>query len=156
MTPAPGPSHVLIGFPAAATEFVSALEANRRRIAHDAGLSATELRALFHIAQVVSITPKDLAAYLELTTGAVTAVARSLVDAGLLHRIDHPDDRRSLYLELTTAGHATMTTIHADFDAMIADSTAGLTPEEVDRFTTALHVVAQEVRTRLREVDSRA
>src|SRR5438270_13270964 len=108
MTSEAGTAHVLSGFPAAATEFVSALDANRRRIARDAGLSATELRALFHVARVVSITPKQLAAYLEMTTGAVTAIARSLVDAGLLRRVDHPDDRRSLYLELTDAGHARM------------------------------------------------
>lgn len=142
---------VLSGLPSAATEFVSALEANRRRIAEDANLTATELRALFHIARIVSITPKDLAAYLELTTGAVTAIARGLVDSGLLHRVDHPDDRRSLYLELTPQGHRRMTQIHDDFDAMISASTAGLDPEELVRFTAALQTVAQEVRRRLQQ-----
>ena len=88
-------SHMLSGSPAAATEFVSALDSNRRKIAEDAGLTATELRAIFHVAQVVSITPKDLAAYLGMTTGAVTAIARSLVDADLLTRVDHPGDRRN-------------------------------------------------------------
>lgn len=142
-------AHVLTGLPSAASEFVSALEANQRRIAEDAGLTATELRALFHIARVVSITPKNLAAHLQLTTGAVTAIARGLADAGLLHRVDHPDDRRSLYLELTPLGHRRITEIHDDFDAMVSASTAGLDADEVDRFTAALHTVAQEVRRRL-------
>lgn len=142
-------AHVLSGLPAAATEFVSALEANRRRIASDAGLTATELRALFHIGQVVSLTPKELAAYLEVTTGAVTSIARALVEAGLLQRIDHPDDRRSLYLELTPYGHQQMTEIHDTFDAMVADSTADLDPESLEQFTTALRTVAAEVRRRL-------
>lgn len=143
------PSHRLDGFPAAATEFVSALEANRRKIAEDAGLTLTELRALFHVGQVVSITPKALAAYLGLTTGAVTAISRSLIDADLLGRVDHPDDRRSLYLELTDHGHVTMRQIHQDFNAMVGASTASLDAAQLEEFTVALRTVAQEVRERV-------
>lgn len=148
MDDASRPAHTLEGFPAAAAEFVSALEANRRRIAEDAGLTATELRAIFHIARTVSITPKELATYLSMTTGAVTAISRRLVDAGLLHRIDHPDDRRSLYLELTPHGHDVMANIHSDFNTMIADSTSSLSPKQLDEFTSALRTVAEEVRAR--------
>lgn len=142
------PAHTLEGFPAAAAEFVSALDANRRRIAEDAGLNATELRAIFHIARTVSITPKSLAAYLGMTTGAVTAISRRLVELGLLHRIDHPEDRRSLYLELTAHGHEVMAAIHSDFTTMVAESTSSLTPEQLDEFTAALRSVAAEVRAR--------
>jgi DNA-binding MarR family transcriptional regulator len=143
-------SHTLTGFPEAASAFVSALEENRRRIAERAGLTATELRALFHVAQVVSITPKDLAGYLGMTTGAVTAISRRLVDIGLFQRIDHPADRRSLYLELAPYGHEVMSEIHRDFKAMLADSTGGLSEEQLDNFTDALRTVAAEVRERLR------
>ena len=143
-------AHALSGLPAAATEFVNALEANRRRIAEDAGLTATELRALFHIGRVVSITPKDLAAHLELTTGAVTAIARRLVAANLLHRVDHPGDRRSLYLELTEDGHQRMTAIHDDFDAMVSAATTSLAAQDRDRFTESLLTVAHEVQRRLK------
>ncbi|MDP9027746.1 MAG: MarR family transcriptional regulator [Actinomycetota bacterium] len=149
MTLEPRQAHVLSGLPAAATEFVSALDANRRRIAKDAGLTATELRALFHVGQVVSLTPKDLATYLDVTTGAVTAISRRLVEAGLLHRVDHPGDRRSLYLELTPQGHRQMAEIHDTFDAMISESTADLDSESLAQFTAALRSVASEVRRRL-------
>lgn len=142
-------SHTLAGFPDAATAFVSALEANRRGIAERAGLTATELRALFHVAQVVSITPKGLAAYLGMTTGAVTAISRRLVEIDLLHRIDHPADRRSVYLELSPHGHEVMTEIHHDFRSMLADSTGRLSADELERFTSALRSVAGEVRSRL-------
>jgi DNA-binding MarR family transcriptional regulator len=144
-------SHTLTGFPDAATAFVSALEENRRRIAARAGLSATELRALFHVAQVVSITPKDLAAYLGMTTGAVTAISRRLVETDHLQRIDHPADRRSLYLELSPHGHEVMTGIHRDFKSMLEDSTGALSVEELERFTSALRTVSGEVRARLRD-----
>lgn len=141
-------AHTLTGFPAAATAFVSALDANRQRIARDVGVSATELRALFQVGRSVSITPKDLAGYLGMTTGAITAIARRLVEADLLHRVDHPGDRRSLYLELTPHGHEVMGDIHRDFSEMLAASTTSLTPEQLADFTAALTAVATEVRTR--------
>lgn len=141
-------AHTLTGFPAAATAFVSALDANRQRIAQDAGVSATELRALFRVGRSVSITPKELAAHLGMTTGAITAIARRLVEAGLLHRVDHPGDRRSLYLELTPHGHDVMGGIHRDFSEMLAASTTSLTAEQLADFTAALTSVASEVRSR--------
>nr|RZI37226.1 Transcriptional repressor MprA [Cryobacterium sp. SO1] len=142
-------AHTLTGFPAAATAFVSALDANRQRIAEDAGVSATELRALFMVSRSVSITPKELAEYLGMTTGAITAIARRLVEAALLHRVDHPGDRRSLYLELTPHGHDVMGGLHHDFSEMLAASTASLNADQLTAFTDALTSVAAEVRTRL-------
>ncbi|QWT24224.1 MarR family transcriptional regulator [Subtercola sp. PAMC28395] len=141
--------HTLSGFPKAATDFVSALEANRLRIARDAGVSATELRALFRIAQAVSLTPKDLASHLGMTTGAVTAISRRLVDLGLVHRVDHPDDRRSLYLELSASGHDLMTQIHRSFNEMLAASAGHLDSEQLSDFTAALESVTAEIRSRL-------
>jgi len=143
-----GTPHTLSGFPAAASEFVSALDSNRRRIAERAGVSGTELRALFRIARMVSMTPKDLATYLGMTTGAVTAISRRLVDMGLLHRIDHPGDRRSLYLELTPHGHDVMGEIHREFNDMLSASTAALDAAQLEAFTAALTSVAAEVRVR--------
>ena len=140
-------AHTLTGFPAAATSFVSALDANRQRIAQDAGVSATELRALFRVGRSVSITPKDLANHLSMTTGAITAIARRLVEADLLHRVDHPDDRRSLYLELTPHGHDVMSGIHQDFSEMLAACAISLTAKQLTAFTEALTSVASEVGT---------
>ncbi|WP_166787998.1 MarR family winged helix-turn-helix transcriptional regulator [Cryobacterium adonitolivorans] len=141
-------AHVLTGFPAAATAFVSALDGNRQRIAKDAGVSPTELRALFRVGRSVSITPKELADHLGMTTGAITAIARRLVEADLVCRVDHPGDRRSLYLELTPRGHEAMGGIHRDFSEMLAASTSSLTAEQLTAFTAALTSVAAEVRTR--------
>jgi DNA-binding MarR family transcriptional regulator len=141
-------THVLTGFPAAASAFVSALEYNRLRIARDLGVTPTELRTLFFIGREMSTTPKGLASYLGMTTGAVTAISQKLVESDLLHRIAHPDDRRSLYLELTPHGHAVMRSIHDEFNSMLSASTTALSPAELDAFTSALATVASEVRTR--------
>jgi DNA-binding MarR family transcriptional regulator len=140
--PAP---HVLEGFPAVAIRFVVVLERNREVIARDHGLSASELRAMFYIAEFRSVTPKDLADHLEMTTGAITSIAARLVDAGLLHRIAHPKDRRSLYLQLTGHGDDVMGTIHDDFRAMIAASTVSLTAKQVQDFEYALASVSERI-----------
>lgn len=146
-----GQAHVLTGFGSAAVKFVRALELNQERIALEQGLSASELRALFHIGTEVRVTPKELAEYFGMTTGAITFIARRLVDAGLLNRVDHPKDRRSIYLELTPLAHVKLDTMHRDFELMIEDSTRSLDPTEMERFTHGLSDVADEVFTRLSE-----
>jgi DNA-binding MarR family transcriptional regulator len=140
-----GPSHTLAGFPAAAVEFVNVMQHNRERIGKDAGLSASELRALFRVAAAVSVTPKDLAEYLDMTTAAVTFISRRLVEVGLLHRVDHPNDRRSLYLELTPLGHQMMLDTHRDFVALLEAATSDLGADELDRFTASLQTVARSI-----------
>lgn len=141
-------THSLEGFPAAAIRFVRALERNRERIATDHGLSASELRALFWIAEQGSVQPKDLAAHMEMTTGGITAVSHRLVEMDLLERVAHPNDRRSLYLELTALGHSTMNRMHTEFNHMIGESTAALSTRELTAFESALTAVAGEVASR--------
>jgi DNA-binding MarR family transcriptional regulator len=151
-----GQAHTLAGFGSAAVKFVRALELNQERVALDEGLTASELRTLFHIGTKVRVTPKELADYFGMTTGAITFIARRLVDAGLLHRVDHPKDRRSIYLELTPLAHTKLDIIHGEFEVMIEDSTRSLDPDELDRFTRALSEVADEVFVRLNELESKA
>lgn len=141
-------THVLDGFPATAIRFVRALERNRERIAVDHGLSASDLRALFWIAEHAGVTPKAVATHMEMTTGGITAIANRLVALELLQRVAHPSDRRSLYLELTPEGHKVMRRIHADFNGMISASTSGLTVAELTAFESALQSVAAEVAQR--------
>jgi len=140
-----GEPHVLDGFPAAAIRFVVALERNRVLIAQEHGLSASELRAMFYIGEVLRVTPKDLADHMEMTTGAITAISGRLVELGLLHRVDHPRDRRSLYLQLTPHGDAIMSKIHEDFREMIAAATSGLTPQQIAEFEYALGSVSERI-----------
>ena len=138
-------SHSLDGFPAAAVEFVNVMQHNRERIGQDAGLSASELRALFRIAAEVSVTPKQLAGYLDMSTAAITFISRRLVDAGLLQRVDHPNDRRSLYLELTPLAHRMMLDVHRDFVSLLEAATSDLSAAEVDSFSGRLRSVARSM-----------
>jgi DNA-binding MarR family transcriptional regulator len=53
-----------------------------------------------------SRTPGQLARHASLSTGAMTNRLDRLEDAGLVSRRPDPDDRRSIRVELTQAGHA--------------------------------------------------
>jgi DNA-binding MarR family transcriptional regulator len=141
--------HLLTGLPDAVIHLLRALEEDRRRIAADHGLSTSELRSLFRIAESGSLTPRQLAADLSMTNGAITGISTRLVAAGLLYRAPHPDDRRSLCLELTDEGHRAVAAIHADFAAMVGAATGDLTDEECEVATVALRQVTSAVRTRL-------
>lgn len=147
-----GQSHTLSGFPAAAVEFVNVMQRNRERIGRDAGLSPSELRALFRVAAEVSVTPKELAVYLDMTTAAVTFISRRLVDTGLMHRVDHPHDRRSLYLELTPLAHQMMLDVHRDFVELLEAATSELSTAELDTFSSTLQSVARSMVRRSAEV----
>jgi len=121
---------VLDGFPSIALNFFRVMERNRSRVAGNYGLSEIELRAVFRIAAAGTMTPKDLASDLALTKGAITGVSTRLVGAGLVRRVEHPQDRRSLHLELTSAGHSAMRQMHHDFRSTL--STAGTHLDESD------------------------
>ena len=140
--------HLLTGLPDAVIHLLRALEEDRRRIAADHGLSTSELRSLFRVAESGSLTPRQLAADLSVTNGAVTGISTRLVEAGLLHRVPHPDDRRSLCLELTAEGHRAVAVIHSDFTAMLGKATLDLTAQELDAATRALHRVTSAIRGR--------
>jgi len=138
-------SYQLAAFPAAAVRFSRALDRNRERIAEEEGLSAGALRALFYIGEHVSVTPKQLAAHMHVTTAAITPIARHLVEADLLQRREHPDDRRSVFLALTPRAHAAMQRMHADFDDMVRGATSHLTDRQIEEFTQHLDSVARAI-----------
>lgn len=70
-------------------------------------MGTTDIRALFFISEADDMaTPKQVAEFLELSTGATTSLVDRLVNAGTLLREAHPTDRRSVVLVLTDDGRA--------------------------------------------------
>lgn len=65
------------------------------------GISVPEMIALEHLDDEGSIGPSELARRLQLTTGAVTALADRLEESGHLERAPHPTDRRRVMLKRT-------------------------------------------------------
>jgi DNA-binding MarR family transcriptional regulator len=72
------------------------------------GLTHGEWSVLGHLRRTEgqSQTPGQLARRSDLSTGAMTNRLDRLEQAGLVTRVPDPDDRRSVRVELTQAGHA--------------------------------------------------
>jgi DNA-binding MarR family transcriptional regulator len=76
----------------------------RSMVASTLGIGVSDLRALLFISGAEDTTPKQVGAYLELTSGAVTNLVDRMTDAGLVSRMPHPNDRRSVVLVLAPEG----------------------------------------------------
>ena len=130
---------------ASALSFLRAMDHNRSRVAAETNLTGSELRAMARVAEAGSLTPKQLAESLEMTTGAVTAISNRLVALELLTRVAHPHDRRSLLLVLTPAAEQMTQKVYDDFQALIAHAARGLSPEDQGRLGDLLTSMALTV-----------
>jgi len=57
----------------------------------------------------------DLAAALDARLSTMTGVIDQLEEKGLVERVDHPDDRRSLHVRITPSGHRLYQQAHDAF-----------------------------------------
>lgn len=95
-------------------------------------LNPVDLRALqFLGAADEDRTPKELGNYLEMGTGAVTALLDRLTRRGYLERVRNPDDRRSVRIELTADGFAVVGALRAAYRRALQQS---LPRESIDVF----------------------
>jgi len=78
------------------------LAAGRPRAAHSRrlGLGESEMLAVAHLAQRGQLTPTELGALLDLSSGGVSALVQRLEDAGHVTRAPNPSDGRSNIVRL--------------------------------------------------------
>jgi DNA-binding MarR family transcriptional regulator len=97
------------------------------------GLTRTSwdvLAALRRAGEPYQLTPTELYRALMRTSGAITHILHRLEYAGLVERLDNPEDGRSLYVALTPRGVEltdTVAALHLDNERRLL---AGLTPDE--------------------------
>ena len=108
LKPAPtDPVQIRLAVEALSSALMQVDTAHRRiryRLARDLGLSVGELTAIYLVRTTESCTPKHLAAELDLSTGAITSLVDRLERSGHLERRQHPTDRRSQLLAVTSVG----------------------------------------------------
>src|SRR5690606_27081105 len=96
------------------------------------------LGALWHSSPLAM---KELADHLGITPPSITAIARHLVDSGLVARRPHAADSRVSLLELTEAGHALHRQIRAESLREMEQLLGALAPEEQRTFLDLLERV---------------
>jgi DNA-binding MarR family transcriptional regulator len=123
------------------------------RLTGDLGIGLKDLRALVLISDLTTTTPKDLAAQLHISTGAITNLIDRMEAVDLVARIPHPSDRRSSLLILRPAGVDAIADITDTYSRAFRSA---LDPEQLagvgdvftalgDAFTDASKVMASSV-----------
>lgn len=113
--PAAGPAYWYDG-DTAVVEMLAALRAfrradqeMRRRVSADMDMNVTDMQALQFIIAAENhgrtVTPRELAAQLHISTASTTKLLDRLTASGHLTRTPHPSDRRSLVVVPTEHAH---------------------------------------------------
>lgn len=103
----------------AVRELVLAIEHYRGERGRAAGRSATELTALGTLYVGGPQTPTAIARHLAITTPSATELVDRLERTDRVRRRPHPDDRRSLLVELTDNGRTEISDAYAEFAARL-------------------------------------
>lgn len=145
--PSPGSTNPDLLLDAAVAAFYDSQVEHAHLIQHLAAthnLNPVDLRALKFLGAVDDDrTPKELGAYLEMGTGAVTALLDRLTKRGLLERVRDLQDRRSVRIELTGDGFAVAGAIRAAYRKTLAQALPG---EYVELFVQMSNSLAQAFR----------
>ncbi|MBF4577550.1 MarR family winged helix-turn-helix transcriptional regulator [Frondihabitans sp. VKM Ac-2883] len=125
-------------------------EAHRRfrgHVARSLAMTPTELTGLLIIATSPGISPSALAADLSIGDGNTKALIDNLEDAGLLRRITNTAPSQPAALELTNAGHETLTRMRTGYRQVLgeADTDGSLTAilSQLDNITGTLNTAAK-------------
>ncbi|HSK57619.1 MAG TPA: MarR family transcriptional regulator [Actinomycetospora sp.] len=114
-------------------------------VATHMGVGATELQALYELAQHGRATPGMLATRLNITTGSASRMVERLVAAGHARRVPDPDDRRRVLVEPEPASLDRVAALYDPLNARLAAELAGVEYAVLERMATFL--VAAERRT---------
>jgi DNA-binding MarR family transcriptional regulator len=132
----------------------------RAALARRLGLTDSEVLAVQHLARAGELTPGQLGALLQLSSGGTTGLIQRLQRAGHVSRHAHPHDRRSAVVRLTPAIAAWATEAWAPFVAEIDALAMGMSASErevVRRFLEGAAQAAERHADRLvREADASA
>ena len=119
-------------------------------LSRDLGISVPEMIALEHLDHEGTIGPSELARRLQLTTGAVTALADRLEESGHLERAAHPTDRRRVLLKRTAKADGDLRGEMAPMATEILELAAGFTDEErqaIGRFLDGFIAIIERTTT---------
>jgi DNA-binding MarR family transcriptional regulator len=114
-----------------------ALARQRSALARSLALTDGELTALVHLGEQGELSPSQIAALMDLSSGGVTALVQRLERAGHVTRQRHPSDRRSMLIRLAPATAARL----ADAQGPLTEGLDGAVAELSDGERTAVGAV---------------
>lgn len=125
-------------------EFYDKMSSWEQSVVKDSGYSLAQIHTIEVLGIHGSLRMKELAQKLGITTGTLTVQVDKLVNAELIERCMHPDDRRAIVVTLTAKGQEIYqhhNQLHLD---LVRDLTRNLQPEQEKILLTCLHTINQE------------
>lgn len=153
-----GRSDTAVGILAALEASGRANQDLQRRLRASSGLGETDVLAVLYLltAEVDEqlVTPKDLAAHLQMSTAAASGLVDRLERAGYVRREAHPSDRRGITVVLTEDGRRRADdTIGAVYGRLL-DLAESLSPDDASTVLRFLQRMTAEVAGMLPEASS--
>ena len=124
---------------AAVTVFFQAsalLDQIRLRLWDRENLTVTQLRLLGHLRDQEGLSNAELADRLYVTRPSVSALLERLERGGFIRREVSPNDRRGINIWLEPRGREVSESVREETRDYLAGLMEGLTPSEIDGFTT--------------------
>lgn len=125
-------------------EFFDKLSSWENGVVRDKGLSLPQMHALEALGSHGAMRMKELAEKTAVTTGTLTVMVDRLEAARLVRRRPHKSDRRSILVELTSAGMEIFAEHDVLHNRLTADLTTKLSKEERTVLERALEKMNKE------------
>ena len=103
-----------------------------------AGLSVAQFRLLLFVRRNPGTSLSGLADHLGTTLPAASQMVERLVRAGLVSRVQHPEERRRVELRLSDAGATALAECDAQTRAWLCECLSGLDAQRLDELLGSL------------------
>lgn len=124
-------------------EFYEKLSSWEQAVVRDTPITLPQMHTLEILGQHSPLRMKELAAKMGVTTGTLTVNVDRLEKQGLVTRIPHETDRRSILVALTPAGEGLFREHHEHHLHLTRELQAALSPEETEQFASILAKLTQ-------------
>ena len=126
-------------------EFYEKLSSWEQAVVRDCAITLPQMHTLEILGQQSPLRMKELAAKMGVTTGTLTVGVDRLEKQGLVSRIPHDTDRRSILVTLTESGRELYLEHHAHHLHLTRELQAVLTPEETGQLYAILPKLIQAI-----------
>jgi DNA-binding MarR family transcriptional regulator len=124
-------------------EFYEKLSSWEQAVVRDTPITLSQMHTLEILGQQSPLRMKELAAKMGVTTGTLTVNVDRLAKQGLVARIPHETDRRSILVALTPDGQELYREHHEHHLHLTRELQAALTPDETQQFAAILSKLTQ-------------
>ncbi|NLS12137.1 MarR family transcriptional regulator [Vibrio sp. SM6] len=126
------------------TEFYDKMSSWELSVVKETGYSLAQVHTIEVLGCHGPMRMKELADKLGITTGTLTVQVDKLVSANLVERLPHPEDRRSIVVDLTEQGqkiHRHHNQLHLE---LVKDLTRNIEGRDITQFVNTLKKINSE------------